>query len=274
MTEETAKNELEAADAAEAINEAADYANQSIAAGDAGTEAPMRMSELTPEERAIRMRYTARLQREMGAQELDRRYRGAMVVPTDIRIGDTHIASSSLRFLGLTDRTLFILNRYGTDHLDAAEFDQVQNALSELIESYINEGKQSLEQGQELLKKRKEMADLDGEPWFSPEYSTTALDIQFDVKSRLTLSLVQAVHNWDKAILEFGTLDFNGGGDAQQVETLRRRERRLFREINRMCVRIVRSLGARNRAAMEARLEAEKAFAEGRSSARETAAAG
>lgn len=252
------EEEREELSAQAAIDEAVKFANETVQAGDVeGGGEILNKPSLSREERRARNTERARVQRELGLRELERTYPNTIVVPADISIGDVHIASSAKRFLGLADRTIFLLNRYGQRYLGAAEFDHIRSVLDGLVENYITEARQSLEQGRSLVGTARAHIEADGQPWFDPEYTTMNMSMSFGVKTRPGLALVRALLQWDKAIVEFAALDFNGVGEVDQIATLRRRERALFNDVNRMCLRIIGSV-SRRRLQAESSKQAEK----------------
>lgn len=226
-----------------ALAEAADMAEQSVQAGDAGEGShKIERPRLSREEQRNLSRKIARRQRELGSAELEKQYPNTIVVPATISIGDANIASSASRFLGLTDRTIYLLNRYGPRYMGAADLLQIRDSLGKMIADYVQESEQAFAQGQELVGKHKTAADG---VWFEPQYTTHIMDTQFGVKARQTMGVVQALHRWDQAILSFAALNFNGCGDDDQIDTLRQRERSLFMAINKMCIRTINAMGRR-----------------------------
>lgn len=238
--------DAEAAAADAAINEAVDYANASISAGDTGNDIrPIERAQLSREERAALSRKIARRQRDLGIRELERAYPGTIVVPASIAIGDPNIASSAQRFLGLADRTIYLLNRFGSRFMGAVEVAKVNEIMEGLIQKYVEEARDSLSQGRLLTERAKVASANNGDQWFEPQYTSKTLDISFGVKTRPALAIVRALQQWDAAIVEFAALDFNGEGDVDQIDSLRQRERRLFSDINRLCLRSIQNVSRR-----------------------------
>lgn len=253
--------DAEAAAADAAIDEAVEYANASISAGDSGQDIkPIERAQLSREERAALSRKIARRQRDLGIRELERAYPGTIVVPAGIAIGDPNIASSAQRFLGLTDRTLYLLNRFGSRFMGAVEVAKVNEIMEGLIQKYVDEARDSLSQGRLLTERAKVANANNGDQWFEPQYTSKTLDISFGVKTRPALAIVRALQQWDAAIVEFAALDFNGEGDVDQIDSLRQRERRLFSDINRLCLRTIANVSRRRhqmaRPAVKAEVEA------------------
>ncbi|WP_234265162.1 hypothetical protein [Hydrogenophaga sp. NFH-34] len=240
--------DAEAVAAHAAITEAVEFANASISAGEAGDAKPIERKQLTREERQAMSRKIARRQRELGTRELERKYPNTIVVPAGIAIGDPNIASSAVRFLGLTDRTLHLLHRYGQRFMGATEVAKVHESMDNAIRKYVEEASQALSLGRSLTEKAKLASANSGDPWFAPEYTSTTLEVTFGVKTRQALNLVRALQQWDLAIVEFAALDFNGEGDIDQIDTLRQNERRLFGDISRLCLRVIQSVNRRSQA--------------------------
>lgn len=250
--------DAEVLEAQQAIAEAVQYANESIVAGDAGSGVEMiKSKELSVEERRSLSRSLARKQRELGMREFERVYPNTIVVPADITIGDPNIASSARRFLGLLDRTLYLFYRLAPRYMGAVEFEKVRIVIEKQISEYIQEAKATLDQGRELVERAKSAAELNGDPWFEPKYTTTTLNINFGVKTRQVLGVVRALQQWDQAVVLFAALDFNGEGEVNQIMTLRQRERRLFQAINRTCLRTIYHLNRRNQALAGVKAEAD-----------------
>lgn len=246
--------ELNAADAA--IAEASKYAEAAQATGEhGGEEAPLVRTELTPEERAAVSRQIAKRQRQMGTAELERLYPSAIVVNVDLKVNDPNIASSAARFLGLTDRTLYLINRFGSRFMTDSEVETTRASIRELIEQYALEARQSLEQGQLLVEKTRGNRD----DWLTPSYTSTTLEAGFAVKARDTMTLVRALRQWDEAILQFASLEFNDGASLGQIDTMRVRERTLFMQVNRQCIRAVKAFNRRRAEAAQKRINKAKA---------------
>lgn len=246
--------ELNAADAA--IAEASKYAEAAQATGEhGGEEAPLVRTELTPEERAAVSRQIAKRQRQMGTAELERLYPSAIVVNVDLKVNDPNIASSAARFLGLTDRTLYLINRFGSRFMTDSEVETTRASIRELIEQYALEARQSLEQGQLLVEKTRGNRD----DWLTPSYTSTTLEAGFAVKARDTMTLVRALRQWDEAILQFASLEFNDGASLGQIDTMRVRERTLFMQVNRRCIRAVKAFNRRRAEAAQKRINKAKA---------------
>lgn len=225
-----------------AIAEAVQFANNAQAAGDAGPDArPVERKELSTEERRELARKTAKKQSKLGLAELERIYPSTIVIPRHVAISDTNIASSAQRFLGLVDRTLYTLNRYGTYYHTQSEVDKIREVLRELIDTYTNEADAAVTQAKLLADKAKEEA-VD---WLEPAYTTSTLDVEFGVKARDTLRVITGLETWDRAILGFAALEFNDTASIGQIDTMRQRERRLFMAISRMCLRTIGGLSKR-----------------------------
>jgi hypothetical protein len=246
--------ELHAAD--EAIADASRYAEEIQSTGEhGGEEAPVARVELTPEERAAVSRQIAKRQRQMGTAELDRLYPNAIVVNVGLKVNDPNIASSASRFLGLTDRTLYLINRFGSRFMSDTEVETTRTSIRELIEQYATEARQALEQGRLLVEKSR--AEIDD--WLTPTYTSTTLEKEFAVKARDTMTLVRALRQWDDAILNFASLEFNDGATIGQIDTMRVRERTLFMKVNRQCIRAVRAFNRRREEAGKKRANKAKA---------------
>lgn len=222
--------------AEQAIEEAAAYANASQAAGDAGEDAkPVQRTELSPEQRRELARKTAKRQRKIGDEELARVYPGTIVIQRSIVVSDPHLASSASRFLGLVDRTLYLVNRYGLRYHTQAEINTIRDTIRAAVDAYSSEAQAAVEQGQQLAQQAKaKIAE-----WLEPSYTSPTLEVNFGVKARDTISLIRALETWDKAILEFAGLEFNDTASIGQIDTLRQRERRLFMILSRLCLRTI-----------------------------------
>ncbi|MBS3912799.1 MAG: hypothetical protein KGZ70_13530 [Hydrogenophaga sp.] len=240
--EQNAVVDAEMAAAEAAIADANQFAQATQQTGEHGGEAaPIEPQELSPEERAQVARQIARRQRKYGAAELERQYPSAIVVNVDLKLNDPNIASSASRFLGLTDRTLYLINRFGSRFMSDVEVETTRASIRELIEAYALEARQAVEQGEVMVAKAKESND----DWLSPCYTSSTLEAGFGVKARDTMTLVRALRMWDEAILHFASLEFNDGATIGQIDTMRLRERNLFLKVNRQCIRAVRAFNRR-----------------------------
>jgi len=246
--------ELNAADAA--IADATQYAEAAQATGEhGGATAPLDRKELTPEEREALSRQIASRQRQMGNDELERLYPSAIVVNVDIKVNAPNLASSAQRFLGLTDRTLYVINRFGSRFMSDSEVEVTRASIREHIEQYAQEARQSLEQAKLLVEK----ASSNRDDWLTPSYTSSTLEVKFGVKARDTMTLVRALRDWDEAILQFATLEFNDGASLGQIDTMRLRERTLFMQVNRQCIRAVKAFNRRRAEAAQKRINKAKA---------------
>lgn len=239
-----AATELAAAE--EAINDASAFAEASRLSGDVGAEAgKVERTELTPTERADLSRKIAARQRNLGKAELEKQYPSALVVNVALKLNDPNIASSASRFLGLADRVLYLVNRFGFRFMSEAEIETIRASIRDRIEMYALEAVQAVEQGKTLITEAQAKAEIDD--WLSPEYSSSSLETEFAVKARETMQLVKALRSWDEAILMFASLEFNSGATIGQIDTLRHRERRLFMDIHRTCVRTINAFYKRQK---------------------------
>lgn len=246
--------ELNAADAA--IADATQYAEAAQATGEhGGATAPLDRKELAPEEREALSRQIASRQRQMGSDELERLYPSAIVVNVDIKVNAPNLASSAQRFLGLTDRTLYVINRFGSRFMSDSEVEVTRASIREHIEQYAQEARQSLEQAKLLVEK----ASSNRDDWLTPSYTSSTLEVKFGVKARDTMTLVRALRDWDEAILQFATLEFNDGASIGQIDTMRLRERTLFMQVNRQCIRAVKAFNRRRAEAAQKRINKAKA---------------
>lgn len=226
----------EHAAAEQAISDAEKYANAAQQAGDAGEDAkPIQRTELTSEQRRELARKTAKRQRNLGQEELSRVYQGAIVVQRRIVVADPNIASSAIRFLGLVDRTYYLLNRFGLRYHTQSEVDVIRETLRSAVNAYCEEADSVMAQARELT----HQAQQNTMDWLSPRYTSNTLEMDFDVKARDTMSLVRSLEVWDKAILEFAALEFNDTASIGQIDTMRQRERRLFMTVSKLCLRTI-----------------------------------
>jgi hypothetical protein len=247
----SADTELVAAEAA--IEEASTFADAAVSAGEVGQGAKrIDRKELTSEQRGQLSREIARRQRKLGQYELERFYESAIVVPMDVKLNNPHIASSATRFLGLTDRTLYMVNRFGSRFMSEADIDATREAVNKKIQRYEEEAAQALSQGLALTSEAKK----ENPDWLSPVYTSAALDTGFQVKTRDTVRLIKALRVWDQAILEFATLEFNDSATINQLETMRVRERSMFLDINTQCIRTIRAFYKRRNEAANKRSKA------------------
>lgn len=241
-----AVSELAAAE--EAIQDATAFAEASHQSGDVGADAGrIERTELTATERAALARKIASRQRSLGMAELEKQYPSALVVNVALTLNDPNIASSATRFLGLADRVQYLVNRFGFRFMSEAEIEAIRVSIREQIEVYAQEAAQAMEQGKMLIAEARAKAQERGDDWLSPEYSSSSLQTEFAVKARETMQLVKASRSWDEAILMFASLEFNAGADIGQIDTLRHRERRLFMNIHRICVRTINAFYKRQK---------------------------
>lgn len=188
-------------------------------------------------------RARARTQKRLGKAELEKLYPGVVVAPVHIELHDFNISSSAQRFLGLVDKTLHLVNRAGSQIMSDSEVDATRKAIIAKINEYVEEAKAADAQGRALVQKEKDKTDSD--MWLEPRYSSATLVTDFGVKVREVVPLIKAIKMWDQSLLHFATLDFNGAGDVDQIDTLRRRERHLFGQINMQCLRTIGGFGKR-----------------------------
>jgi hypothetical protein len=238
-----------------ALEEATQYANQARDAGDAGPDAKgVERRSLTAEERRELARKTAKKQSQLGLAELTKVYKSTIVIMQKIAVSDTNIASSAQRFLGLVDRTFYLLNRYGNLYQTQAEVDKVREILRDLVDTYCHEGAAAVAQAKLLA----DEAKLKVVDWLEPTYTTKTLDVEFGVKSSDTVRLIKGVQVWDQAILDFAALEFNDTASIGQIDTMRQRERRLFMALNIMCLRTIGGISKRRNRMAQAKAKPSK----------------
>jgi len=204
---------------------------------------------------------------------MKRQYAATMVVERELKIFDPHIASSVTRFLALTDKTLYLLGRIGGQYMTEAQIDKVRASIQERVTEYANEGRHSLDAAAELNRKGRDSRPM----WIEPHYTGAALDENFQVKSRLTLALVDAAKHWDEAIRLMCEMEFNACASESQIGEMRIRERRQFAGLNRLCASVVMGMSRRSHAGTARRstsgangLEGEGSTADGSFDAADT----
>lgn len=195
-------------------------------------------ADTSPESRARRQRERARRQREAGSKELKREYIGAMTVTQSLVINDPNVASSALRFLALTDRTLYLLKTMGIRMMNQDQCETLRDTLTSKIQEYCEESKKALNAANALLGDSRQ-ADFD---WIIPMYSVPALDETFQAKDRHLFPLIEAINTWDSTIAIINELEFNGKASFKQVDEVRSKERRLFSDISYFCYQVVMGL--------------------------------
>lgn len=205
-------------------------------AADGGQAKPA--GELSPEDRLRRQRERARRQRENGSKELKREYVGAMTVTQTLKVNDPNVASSAIRFLALTDKTLYLLKTMGSRMMSEEQSSTVREALVTKIREYCAESKKAVDAASALLGDNR-AADFD---WITPKYCSAALSETFETKDRTVFPLIEAINNWDSAIAIINELEFNGKASFKQVDELRVKERRMFADINYFCYQVVMSM--------------------------------
>jgi len=276
---ETMQASAQARQVLEELDEAAKLAQEAVEAvaphsgarnADAAEPAPAQASE------ADRIRLfiqRAARQRNQGREEMKRQYAATMVVERELKIFDPHIASSVTRFLALTDKTLYLLGRIGGQYMTEAQIDKVRTSIQERVTEYANEGRHSLDAAAELNRKGRDSRPM----WIEPHYTGAALDENFQVKSRLTLALVDAAKHWDEAIRLMCEMEFNACASESQIGEMRIRERRQFAGLNRLCASVVMGMSRRSHAGTARRstsgangLEGEGSTADGSFDAADT----
>ncbi|MDD2222832.1 MAG: hypothetical protein PHF42_05260 [Pseudomonas sp.] len=195
-------------------------------------------ADTSPESRARRQRERARRQREAGSKELKREYVGTMTVPKSLTINDPNVASSALRFLALTDRTLYLLKTMGIRMMNQDQCETLHETLTSKIEEYCEESKKALNAATALIGDSRQ-AEFD---WIIPVYSVPALDETFQTKDRHLFPLIEAINAWDSTIAIINELEFNGKASFKQVDEVRSKERRLFSDISYFCYQVVMGL--------------------------------
>lgn len=235
------------ADASAILQELDSTAELALHALDKATLSEQQASE-TEEDREARQAarikmYSQRAsrQRNLGREEMARVYAGTMVITQPLKVFDQHLASSVVRFLALTDRTLYLLGRIGVQYMSPAQMEKVQNSIHEKIDAYVNEGRMTFSAASEFDRQGREKSLK----WWEPNYAAPALDAEFQYKTREVLRLAEAVKKWDEAIKLMCQCEFNEVVTLSQVSEVRLRERRLFSDINRFCATLV--IGMRNR---------------------------
>lgn len=235
------------ADASAILQELDSTAELALHALDKATLSEQQASE-TEEDREARQAarikmYSQRAsrQRNLGREEMARVYAGTMVITQPLKVFDQHLASSVVRFLALTDRTLYLLGRIGVQYMSPAQMEKVQNSIHEKIDAYVNEGRMTFSAASEFDRQGREKSLK----WWEPNYAAPALDAEFQYKTREVLRLAEAVKKWDEAIELMCQCEFNEVVTLSQVSEVRLRERRLFSDINRFCATLV--IGMRNR---------------------------
>lgn len=213
-----------------------------LAAPDASTTATddTVAAPMTAQDRAKRTRERAQRQRKLGSEEMQREYAGVMVVKQSLEINDQNVASSALRFLALTDKTIYLLKRMGGRIMTPAQSEELMGRLQEKFNEYCLEAQQAAAASSELLQKCKaeDMTFM----WIQPVYVASTLSHEFQIKNRPVLPLFEAIKHWDSAIGHLSELEFNGQATADQIDQIRVRERRLFSGINYLCYQIVMGL--------------------------------
>jgi hypothetical protein len=194
--------------------------------------------DTSPESRARRQRERARRQREVGSKELKREYVGAMTVTKSLTINDPNVASSALRFLALTDRTLYLLKTMGIRMMNQDQCETLHETLTSKIAEYCEESKKALNAATALIGDSRQ-AEFD---WIIPMYSVPALDETFQTKDRHLFPLIEAINAWDSTIAIINELEFNGKASFKQVDEVRSKERRLFSDISYFCYQVVMGL--------------------------------
>lgn len=229
---------------------ASESLNQNAAAGTASADAPDDALE-SEEERAARnaervKRFVQRAarQRNAGREEMERTYTGVMVVEREVKVFDPNLASSVVRFLALTDKTMYLLGRIGPQYMTAAQIDKVREQVLAKVEEYTKEAHQALSAARELSSKNREANFM----WIEPHYVSAMLDQKFQVKTRYVLPLVDAVSHWDEAIRLMCEMEFNACATENQISEIRLRERRLFSAINRFCAQVIMGMSRRSQA--------------------------
>lgn len=196
----------------------------------------------SPESRARRQRERARRQREAGSKELKREYVGAMTVTKSLTINDPNVASSALRFLALTDRTLYLLKTMGIRMMSEDQCETLHETLTSKIAEYCEESQKALNAANALIGDSRQ-ADFH---WIIPVYAVPALNETFQAKDRHLFPLIEAINAWDSTIAIINELEFNGKASFKQVDEVRSKERRLFSDISYFCYQIVMGLMRRS----------------------------
>ncbi|WP_091457769.1 hypothetical protein [Giesbergeria anulus] len=194
--------------------------------------------DTSPEGRAQRQRERARRQREVGSKELKREYVGTMTVEQHLTINDPNVASSALRFLALTDRTLYLLKTMGVRMMSEDQCETLRDTLAAKIQEYCEESKKALSAANALLGDNRQ-ADFH---WIIPVYCAPALNETFQAKDRHLFPLIEAINAWDSTIAVINELEFNGKASFKQVDEVRSKERRLFSDISYFCYQVVMGL--------------------------------
>ena len=225
-----------------AVPAAAVEAAQSTSATPATNTDDKPAADTSPESRARRQRERARRQREAGSKELKREYVGAMTVTKSLTINDPNVASSALRFLALTDRTLYLLKTMGIRMMSEDQCETLHETLTSKIAEYCEESQKALNAANALIGDSRQ-ADFH---WIIPVYAVPALNETFQAKDRHLFPLIEAINAWDSTIAIINELEFNGKASFKQVDEVRSKERRLFSDISYFCYQIVMGLMRRS----------------------------
>lgn len=246
--------QTQAQQALDELDDAARLASESLGQGGAAGGSAAGAAEDAPEseearaarnaERVKRFVQRAARQRNAGREEMERTYTGVMVVERGIKVFDPNLASSVVRFLALTDKTMYLLGRIGPQYMTAAQIDKVREQVLAKVEEYTKEAQQALSAATELSSKSREANFM----WIEPQYVAAMLDQKFQVKTRYVLPLVDAVSQWDEAIRLMCEMEFNACATENQISEIRLRERRLFSAINRFCAQVIVGMSRRSQA--------------------------
>jgi hypothetical protein len=194
------------------------------------------------EERAARAKFFAnrlRRQKERGRAELEKIYVGAATIQKPLKFNDVNIAASAERFVGLIDLSVHTLNKRGGPVLGDKNAEQVLEQLDELISNYAKEAKSQKEIAQTLMDSERK-ATL--ENWLEPQFPKAALEANMHVKSPLTLKMIDAMHDWDAAILALTILHWNGKVGMSEPSKLREQERRLVMKAEKFAAKSLTGL--------------------------------
>lgn len=187
------------------------------------------------DDRQARQMDRAKRQRDRGRKEMEREYKSVMVVDRELEVFDPAIASSVTRFMALTDRTIFLLTRYGERFLSTDQVELILGAMQSKIDTYINDGVKARQAAQELIKQYSPAEYI----WLKPRYTSSTLKYTFKLKTRGAVLLADGSHEWDEAIRMMCELQFNGKAKSDQIAAVRRNERTIFKSLNYFCVQTI-----------------------------------
>lgn len=221
--------------------------------GNSAVSVPERQ-DFTREERIKFLMDRAAKQRARGVRALARDIdSGVVALERKILINDKNIGSSIERFLAVIDTAAYLVGRRGEMVLGAQQTNTIQSKLSDMAAKMVKDSNAELRAASELTRIAKEKDVFQDEAsqdqieaeWLEPQYQHPAFSMTVQLKNPVSVHVVTAMSNYDKAIHLMTTLQWNLKASQDQVDHIRSVERRASMAIHVFAARALTGLRRR-----------------------------